>query len=449
MSRLVGILTSPTLFDDATSFLNLGELGQEANRLAEAFRQYWSPEAGTYLRVLTDRVTRPDLLMHLHQIANETKPDDVYLFYYSGHGFTLHSKSYLALTDSRLSQASETCIALEQVVEILSPVQKKIILIDACKSGGTTWEGFSLSTLSTLPSINEFAANRSAVLISAGSAYENTYKGVFTNSLIEGIEHFAYMVGKVDVSIYFEYVRSSVSSQTAGKQNPAISSSGASLSLEFFVKSQNTEGLSPRTINLSGQTIRTPVNPMKHLTVLAIFANPIGSSPLRLENEDRVMRESIKLSIFRENINLDILHAARVDDFARALLEKDYVIVHFSGHGTGKGLAFENESQQVQVVPKDALSETLSAYTPPIECVILNACYSDVHAESLSMGVPYTIVMSGPISDEGATEFTRGFYDAIGAGKNIEFAYKEGCRRIKLKNLPDGSMPVLVPKLAG
>jgi hypothetical protein len=40
--------------------------------------------------------------------------------------------------------------------------------------------------------------------------------------------------------------------------------------------------------------------------------------------------------------------------------------------------------------------------------------------------------MNGPISDKAAIEFSRGFYDAIGAGKDIPFAYEEGCRRVDL-----------------
>ena len=40
--------------------------------------------------------------------------------------------------------------------------------------------------------------------------------------------------------------------------------------------------------------------------------------------------------------------------------------------------------------------------------------------------------MEGAISDKAAIEFSRGFYDAIGAGKDIEFAYDEGCRRVEL-----------------
>lgn len=183
-----------------------------------------------------------------------------------------------------------------------------------------------------------------------------------------------------------------------------------------------------------------------HIRILAIFANPRGSDPLRLGTEDRVIHECLKLSKHRDSIILDVLHAATVHDVRRALLEEDYRIVHFSGHGTGSGLAFENEIGQVQVVPPVALAEFLSAYSPPIECVILNACYTDVQGQLVSSGVPYTIAMTGAISDEGATEFTRGFYDAIGAGKDVEFAYEEGCRTIKLMGLPDGLKPALFKK---
>ncbi len=185
---------------------------------------------------------------------------------------------------------------------------------------------------------------------------------------------------------------------------------------------------------------------MGHTSILAIFANPRGSDPLRLSTEDRVIHQCLKLSKYRDNISLDVLHAATIHDVRRALLDKDYRIVHFSGHGTGRGLAFENELGQVQSIPQDALAEFLSAYSPPIECVVMNACYSDVQGHLISLGVPCTIGMNGAISDEGATEFTRGFYDAIGAGKSIEFAYQEGCRTIKLMGLPDGSTPVLFKK---
>jgi len=185
---------------------------------------------------------------------------------------------------------------------------------------------------------------------------------------------------------------------------------------------------------------------MKHTKVLAVFANPTGSSPLKLGSEDRVIRECVTRSRYRENISLEIRHAITIHDLRRALLEEDYRIVQFSGHGTGKGLAFEDEQGRVRLVPPLALAELLAAYSPPIECVILNACYSNVQGQIVSSGVPFTIGMDGPVSDAGATEFTRGFYDAIGAGKDVEFAYQEGCRTIRLMGLPDGTVPMLFTK---
>lgn len=166
--------------------------------------------------------------------------------------------------------------------------------------------------------------------------------------------------------------------------------------------------------------------------VLVIFANPRGTNSLRLGAEDRVIHESIKLSRFRNNIRLDVRHATTVHDLRRTLLENDYQIIHISGHGTGNGLVLEDDAGGVYVVPQQALADLFAVYCPPIECVLLNACYSISQGQLISLGVPFTIAMDGAISDAASIEFTRGFYDALGAGKTVDFAYEEGCRTVKL-----------------
>lgn len=166
--------------------------------------------------------------------------------------------------------------------------------------------------------------------------------------------------------------------------------------------------------------------------VLVVFANPRGTSSLRLGSEDRVIRESVKLSRYRDNISLTIRHATTVHDLRRSLLDESFQVVHISGHGTGMGLVLEDELGGMYVVPQHALADLFQAYSPPIQCVILNACYSISQGQLTSLGVPFTIAMEGPISDEAAIEFSRGFYDAIGAGREVHFAYEEGCRTVKL-----------------
>lgn len=168
------------------------------------------------------------------------------------------------------------------------------------------------------------------------------------------------------------------------------------------------------------------------VNVLVILANPKGTSPLRLGAEDRAIRQSIRLSRYRDNISLTIAHAATVHDLRRALLDQEFHIVHISGHGSEAGLILEDELGQRYTVPLQALADLFRAYSPPIRCIILNACYSIAQGQLTSLGVPYTIAMEGPISDEAAIEFARGFYDAIGAGRDIEFAYEEGCRTVRL-----------------
>ena len=180
-----------------------------------------------------------------------------------------------------------------------------------------------------------------------------------------------------------------------------------------------------------------------HINILAVFANPIGSDYLRLGAEDRVINECIQLSVYRDNITLEILHAATIHDIRRKLLTKEYKIIQFSGHGTGRGLALEDALGNPILVEQEALAEFLSAYSPPIECVILNACYTEDSGKLISLGVPYTIGMDGAISDDAAKEFARGFYDAIGANKSIEFAFQEGYRTVKLMGLFEGFVPIL------
>jgi hypothetical protein len=178
-------------------------------------------------------------------------------------------------------------------------------------------------------------------------------------------------------------------------------------------------------------------------SILVVFAGPEGTPPLRLGTEDRIIRECLDRSGLRENYALEIQHAATPYDVRRALLGGDYRIVHFSGHGSGGELVLENEYGEPQVVPQEALADLLSTYCPPIECVILNACYTEIQGELISQRVPYTIGISGDITDAAAREFTRGFYDAIGAGRDYRFAFQEGTRAVNLAGLGAGFKAVL------
>lgn len=56
------------------------------------------------------------------------------------------------------------------------------------------------------------------------------------------------------------------------------------------------------------------------INVLVVFANPRGTSSLKLSTEDRVIRESIRLSRYRNDISLTIRHATTVHDLRLSLI---------------------------------------------------------------------------------------------------------------------------------
>lgn len=165
--------------------------------------------------------------------------------------------------------------------------------------------------------------------------------------------------------------------------------------------------------------------------VLLVCANPRGSDPLRTSEEDRTLRESLRLSEHGSRIAVETLNASTIDDLRRALLRSKYQIVHFSGHGTNSGLVFEDSLGRLMVPSSAALAELLERRD--VSTVILNACYSLSVGRLAAVGVGYTIASNGPIADPAAIEFTRGFYDAVGAGLTIPEAFDEGlsCARLK------------------
>nr|WP_322661285.1 CHAT domain-containing protein [Dendronalium sp. ChiSLP03b]MDZ8206573.1 CHAT domain-containing protein [Dendronalium sp. ChiSLP03b] len=186
------------------------------------------------------------------------------------------------------------------------------------------------------------------------------------------------------------------------------------------------------------------MNPIK---ILILTANPsnTGSDSLCLDAEVRRIEEALQRSHYRDRFQITAKLAVRTTDLRRALLDHKPQIVHFSGHGTGEqGLVLENDAGKVQLVSTEALAGLFGIFeTGDIECVLLNACYSEIQATAIHQFVDCVIGMNQPIADKSAVQFAEGFYDALGAGSPYEEAYKIGCSAIALEGSSEYSTPVL------
>ena len=211
--------------------------------------------------------------------------------------------------------------------------------------------------------------------------------------------------------------------------------------------------------------------------ILFLAANPQGTGRLRLDQEVRDIEEGLRRSQKREQFDLTQRWAVRPRDVQRAMLDLNPQIVHFSGHGEGSefvgeadrsqptrklvpdedfaaevsptaigGLVFEDEAGKPKLISGEALAGLFGLFTEHVECVVLNGCYSATQAEAIAQHIPYVIGMTKAIGDRAAIEFAVGFYDALGAGRSIEDAYKLGCVAIQLAGIAEHLTPLLLRK---
>ncbi len=182
-------------------------------------------------------------------------------------------------------------------------------------------------------------------------------------------------------------------------------------------------------------------------TILILASNPKKDLPLRLDEEVREIDAGLQRAKKRELFDLKQRWAVRVQDVYQALLDFKPQIVHFSGHGSrDDGLFLEDEVGNLKLVDTEALAKLFELFSTTIECVILNACYSEVQAQAIAKHIPYTIGMNQEIGDKAAVKFATGFYNALGAGESVEFAYQLGCNVIQLDGIPEHLKPVLKRK---
>lgn len=216
--------------------------------------------------------------------------------------------------------------------------------------------------------------------------------------------------------------------------------------------------------------------------ILFLAANPISTNRLRLDEEIREIEAGLRRSQYRDRFELQQRWAVRPVDLQRALLDCKPQIVHFSGHGIGRatagqsiapfsedtreisfadsvdadsteifdeGVVLEDTTGQPKLVRTEALSALFKLFADSVECVVLNACYSEQQAKAIAQYTPYVIGMNQAIGDRAAIEFAVGFYDALGAGESIEQAHRFGIVALQLSDIPEHLTPVLLERKSG
>ncbi|MFK7924308.1 MAG: CHAT domain-containing protein [Bacteroidia bacterium] len=204
--------------------------------------------------------------------------------------------------------------------------------------------------------------------------------------------------------------------------------------------------------------------------ILFLASNPSSTGRLKLDKEIREIEEGLRRSNHRDSFELVQKWAVRPADLRRAMLDENPQIVHFSGHGvtTGVsgeaeegsrnlvfeeeelnldgydgGLVVEDDQGNMKVLPATALAALFKLFEGSLRCVLLNACYSQSQAKELKPHVPYIIGMNKAVPDNAAIVFATGFYDALGAGKDIAEAFEHGKVAVTFEGIAGADIMVL------
>jgi CHAT domain-containing protein len=177
--------------------------------------------------------------------------------------------------------------------------------------------------------------------------------------------------------------------------------------------------------------------------ILSIYASPTAMAPLKLEEEQRALKE-----VFDPVASVELRQVPHItlSGLLRELRNFAPHIIHFGGHGgfmeknREGALIFEDESEPGEVHLVLASQFSTACRAADVSLILLNACdtgRSDINDAVTSVasslvadGIPAVIAATRPVEDIQSIIFVREFYRAMVDGYAIEAALAEARKLI-------------------
>jgi len=151
--------------------------------------------------------TNTNVIFRLENLVSRIKPEDTFIFYFSGHGMMRDDKQYLLTINSdprSLTTLAASAIPLETIHELLNKVKahQVLIILDSCRNDPEKGKGDKDNSLTNEIARGFFVKSRSApdgmpgssATLYASSVGERAYEwdsmksGVFSYYLVEGLK---------------------------------------------------------------------------------------------------------------------------------------------------------------------------------------------------------------------------------------------------------------------
>jgi len=143
--------------------------------------------------------TRDNILAALEKLSEKARPEDVFVFYYAGHGSMVNNKFYFIPTENvslyqqeRLTGESIEAGAMQEKFSNISAL-KQVVVLDACQSGGSAeilaqrgaMEEKAMAQLSRSSGVHVMAAAGSEQY---ATEVESLGHGIFTFTILEALD---------------------------------------------------------------------------------------------------------------------------------------------------------------------------------------------------------------------------------------------------------------------
>ncbi len=192
------------------------------------------------------------------------------------------------------------------------------------------------------------------------------------------------------------------------------------------------------------QTPSAPHSPQGKTQILFLCANPDADAQLNFDKEVNEIETSLQQSKYRDRFSFHNKRAVNGKIIRTSMLDYEPNIVHFSGHGAGEeGIVILNDVGQPMILPTDTLRDLFELFKAHVQCVILNACYSEQQAKAIKAHIPYVIGMNNAIDDRASIAFSTGFYEALGSNKSYSKAFANGKLALKMAGQSGDNIPQL------
>jgi hypothetical protein len=196
------------------------------------------------------------------------------------------------------------------------------------------------------------------------------------------------------------------------------------------------------------------------LNILVVISSPNDQVPLDVDREMQQIYRALGPLERAGKVQITVMQGATVQTLRRQLLNAEYHVLHYSGHGhysaqDGEGyLIFEDDDRSSVRVNSSRLGMLLRDERS-LRLVVLNACSSAQHGDSdpfsgvaaglVRAGSPAVLAMQTSVAHETARCFTAAFYQSLADGCPIDMAVSEGRKEIEF--LSRDSVDWAIPQL--